>query len=545
MFRHKNTVALATSLLLLSCCCSSARAYTPQSPEVQAAVKRGVSYIEKNYGKGGHDKELGGICISALACYIATGNEQHPLVIKAVEQCRTESKSGFSRSGHANYSLGIALIFLGELGPQQYQPEVEALLEAIYEQQRADGAWSYPNHPTGDTSQTQYACLGMWMAHRQGINVKIPAVEKVCNWLIRTQAPNGSYAYQGTDPGSFNRVNQSDFSASMTAAGVGSMYVCGELLGFIDDPRMLQLRMTLPPAIKPVVTRDDKVIAKVVEQGRWQLSAKDGNTWFNRNAGLENVYKGAKHQQYYYMYALERYWAFRELAEAIKDPEPRWYNASVDYLRGKQAADGSWKSGEQGPVLDTAFAVLFLLRTSKATVTRIVLEQGRLTGGKGLKADMSTASVDNKGKVVTADPSKSVSELLKMLDDPKTPQKEFSSEVPDKLELSADPKQRQLELTRLRRMLTNGLFKARLTAAKTLGTVRDLGSAPALIFALSDPDKRVMRAARDSLRFMSRNSDGFNFVIGDERPTKPEFQEAQRQWTGWLLSVKPDAELIE
>lgn len=542
----KLTLLTAIAVIASSFVNAPVLGYTPESKEVQAMVNRGISFIEKSYGSGSHDKELGGVCISALACYIATGNAQHPLVVKAVDQCRTDAKKGFDRSAHANYSLGIALIFLGELGPEQFRPEVEALLEVIYSQQRSDGAWSYPSHPTGDTSQTQYACLGMWMAHRQGINVRFSAIEKVCNWLIRTQAPNGCFAYQGTDPGSFTRVDQRDFSPSMTAAGVGSMYVCGELLGFIDDPRVMQKRLTLPPAIRPVVIKKENE-AKLVDQGRWQVGVKDGNNWFSRNAGAENVYKGIKsHQQYYYMYAVERYWAFRELAEAIKDPEPRWYDVGVDYLKSKQATDGSWKSGEQGPVLDTAFATLFLLRSSKKAVTRIVLEQGRLSGGKGLSADMSTAQVDGQGKVITSDGTKAVSDILAMLDDPKAPQVEFVSDVPEKLVLSSDPKERTAQLSRLRRLIINGSFQGRLTAAKTLGTVRDLDSAPALIFALSDPDWRVVKAARDSLRFMSRKPEGFGLEV--ESGTRPEttaWKQAQKHWTNWLLSVRPDAELIE
>lgn len=133
-----------------------------------------------------------------------------------------------------------------------------------------------------------------------------------------------------------------------------------------------------------------------------------------------------------------------------------------------------------------------------------------------------------------------------MLDDPEAPANEYSSGLPDKLVLSADPKQRSLELVRLRRMLVNGSYEARLTSAKTLGTLRDLESVPALIFALSDPDYRVVLAARDSLRFMSRKPAGFGLEITDNtRPEKTEWMKAQQQWTEWLLSVKPDSELIE
>lgn len=529
---------------------SRALAYTPQSPEVQAAVDKGIAYIQKNFGKGQDDRHLGGYAICALACLSHSGNPDHPLVKQAVAEIRKAAKEGLPSGGHANYSLGIALIFLGTLDPLTYRTEVEALLKEIYKNQQKGGGWSYPGYATGDTSQSQYACLGMWMAHRQGIKVDQASVERACNWWIRTQDPSGAFQYQGQDPGGYTRVKQQDISASLTAAGVGSLYVCGELLGFIDDPKKMKLRQNLPPAFRPVI-EDSGSIAKVVDQGRWQQAVKDGDQWLTTRGGVENVYKGAKgHQQYYYMYAIERYWAFRELAIKNVSESPPWYNVGVEYcLKNQKKADGSWESGEQGATIDTAFAVLFLLRSSKKTVTQIQIQAGRLTGGKGLQADMSTAKQTKTGRIVTADSKKATSELLAMLDDPDAPQSEFVSDIPEKIVLSKDPKKRTGEVARLRRLIINGGFQARLTAAKTLGTVRDLENGPYLIFALSDPDRRIVRAARDSLRFVSRKPDGFKFVIPDgdprERIEKPLVLKAQQDWTKWLLSVKPDAELIE
>ncbi|MEO8493709.1 MAG: prenyltransferase/squalene oxidase repeat-containing protein [Planctomycetota bacterium] len=545
---------LTLSVLLGTFSDSPAFGDTPESPEVQAMIARGVKYLEENFGKSGgqHENELGAACICALACYKATGNPQHPLVTKAVAQIRTELQKGMTYSGHANYSLGLAMIFLGELDLEAYRTEIEAMLQEIYKRQMPYGAWSYPNDPLGDVSQTQYAVLGMWLAHRQGINVDQQVLERVCNWLLRVQEPSGVFPYKGEDPGHFNRIEQQvQSSASMCAAGVGSLYVCGELLGFIDDPKVMKMRMRLPQAIQVVRDKKDGSIAKIVDRTIWQKAVSDGNTWMGQNGKVENFdgYHKEGYQQYYYMYSVERYWAFRELAEGIDTNEPAWYNAGVAYMRTNQAANGSWQSTRgvaNGPVIDTGFAVMFLLRSSKKTITRLVVEAGILSGGKGLKADLSTAKVDDRGQVVTADDTQGVSGLLAMLEDPKAPQSEYISDVPQDIKLSSDPATRQAELTRFRRMLINGPFQGRLTTAKLLGTVRDLDSAPVLIFALSDSDWRVATAARDSLRFMSRKPEGFGFVIeSGKAPEKSAWQKAQRDWTNWLLSVRPDAELIE
>ena len=541
MFRTSSKIVFAICVLTLAGRSPAAYAYTPESPEVKALVARGMAYIEQNHGKHALDKELGGYAVCAMAAFSYTGDENHPLVKAAIDEIRKGVQQGFPNNSHANYSLGLALILLGTVDAARYPGEVQALLDEIYKRQLPNGTWTYPNERIGDTSQSQYACLGMWMAHRQGIQVRIPAVANVTNWFLRTQAPDGGFGYRPEDPGSFTRITPERMTPSMGVAGAGSLYVLGELLGFIDDPKTMRARSLLPPAIQPVIEKQEAV-SNAVEQGRWQLAVKDADAWCARNAGVQNPF-----HQYYYMYTVERYWAFRELAVARPEAEPAWYNQGVAYLQKNITKDGSWTS-DNGPTIGTAFAVLYLLRSSKKTVERIQLEQGRLTGGRGLKADMSTAKTNAKGQVVTSDGTKEVADILEMLDDPKAPQAEYVSDVPEKLVLSSDPEEREKQISRLRRMIINGSFQGRLTAAKTLGTVRDLGSAPALIFALSDPDGRVVRAARDSLRFMSRKPAGFGFDIPNTDGTPPEKaarEKAQADWTNWLLSVRPDAELIE
>ena len=90
-------------------------------------------------------------------------------------------------------------------------------------------------------------------------------------------------------------------------------------------------------------------------------------------------------------------------------------------------------------------------------------------------------------------------------------------------------------------MVATGRFRARWTAAVTLGTVRDLESVPVLIEALSDPDERVIRAAHDALRFISRNPDRVGLeVVGRRRPDEATLESAQADWREWLRSVKPE-----
>ena len=67
---------------------------------------------------------------------------------------------------------------------------------------------------------------------------------------------------------------------------------------------------------------------------------------------------------YYYLYGLERYKSFQEAMEGLEDISPQWYNDGYEFLAKSQAADGSW-TGYCGQECDTAFSVLFLLRSTQ------------------------------------------------------------------------------------------------------------------------------------------------------------------------------------
>jgi hypothetical protein len=62
--------------------------------------------------------------------------------------------------------------------------------------------------------------------------------------------------------------------------------------------------------------------------------------------------------------------------------------------------------------------------------------------------------------------------------------------------------------------------------------------APILIFALTDPDKRVVREARDGLRSISRNFEGFG---PPDNFDKDEQGRAVERWKAWYQTIRPDA----
>lgn len=213
--------------LLLALAPSPARAVTPDSPEVKQLVDRALAWLEKQ-----DDERLGGKCLIGLAFHKAGRGPNHPKMDAALRACQ----SGLNAAPPTdNYSLGLALIFLLETDPAKNRQLAERYVAEVLRRQQSAGGWGYPDFPTGDTSQTQYPTLGLWLALNNGLDVPTAAIEKTCNWLLRTQDPTGAWGYQGNDPGNFERVTQSEIKPALVAAGLGSLYICSDLLGLLEN----------------------------------------------------------------------------------------------------------------------------------------------------------------------------------------------------------------------------------------------------------------------------------------------------------------------
>src|SRR4029078_3867656 len=105
----------------------------------------------------------------------------------------------------SNYSLGLAAMLLLEVNPERNRDLATRYIREILKRQQPWGAWGYPGSMTGDTSQTQYPTLALWLAINHGLDVPMSAIEKDCGWLLRTQDPSGAWGYQGKDPGKNNQ----------------------------------------------------------------------------------------------------------------------------------------------------------------------------------------------------------------------------------------------------------------------------------------------------------------------------------------------------
>ena len=83
---------------------------------------------------------------------------------------------------------------------------------------------------------------------------------------------------------------------------------------------------------------------------------------------------------------------------------------------------------------------------------------------------------------------------------------------------------------------------AKTLSVTTLAKTRELDYVTVLIFALTDPDPRVVWKARDGLRFTSRKFTGFGLP---DQFSEQERRDVITQWKEWYLSIRPDAEFLD
>jgi hypothetical protein len=506
-----------------------ALAVTRDSPEVLAVVDKGLAYLETN-----NHTELGGKCLVALAFY-KRGLRDHPRVKEAIAACRDQMQE--VRGNSYDYSKCLAIIFLSELEDGSHTGLISEYLAMLEEHQKDHGGFGYLASPTGDTSQTQYAALAYWHMLHTDISPDANSVQKCLGWLMRTRDPSGVWGYQGVDPGRFDLVPQtSKPGVSMAAAGMSGTMLLGHALGLLkanEQPQVAEAHSTdLPSALRRQEEekqrrRQRTLPAGDVDPKRVSETLRAGKAWYDKNF----TFKVDEYQSYY-MYSIERYMSFQEYLSGSAEEEPTWYTDGYHFLKKTQQPDGSWSDASTAPCA-TAFSVLFLLRSTQQSI-QASLGQGTLVGGRGLPRDLSRLRLRGGRLVVEQRPTE-VDDLLGLLDNAESGALDELLDNPAAMhvqEVSAD------EARRLQQVVKSGPPGARMLAVRALSKMRNLDHAPTLIFALTDPDKRVVREARDGLRSISRNFEGFgppeNFDEGDRKA-------AIEKWKAWYRAVRPDA----
>ncbi|MEX2173948.1 MAG: hypothetical protein WD872_06265 [Pirellulaceae bacterium] len=522
-------------VLAAAMCPPAASAIAPDSPEVRKILDKAFEYLAT-----ANDGRLGGKCLIGLAFLKDGKPEDHPKVDAAIKACQAAAKPAAAEIKTDIYSTGIAIIFLCSVNSSKYSAEIIKFRDSLEARQKSHGGWGYPEKETGDTSMTQYGVLAYWEMSKVGFPTSLESTERVANWLLRTQAPEGNWGYQGKEAEGRARlelVKQDSARLGMSAAGLGATYMVADLLGFGDAVAVHDA--SLPLALKPIRKGQPKTArTKKVELRHVRNAQDQGREWMTENFAIETP-----SWNYYYLYALERYQSFLEAAEGRSVKDPRWYNEGYAFLKRNQDPTGSWKAETAGmEAVDTAFACLFLLRSTKKAIDKSKsYGEGALLAGRGLPDDTQLVRIRG-GQIVSRKADLTAKQLLDVLSAPDHIL--FTAVAIDvefiRDQVAAAPEaERAQYVTRLRKLVAGGVADARLAAVESLGMLRDVRSGEALIAALDDPDWRVVVAADTALQTIGRSLSPSGLT---DEPDDKARTAAKQRWKQWYVAIRPDAQ---
>ncbi len=348
-----------------------AQGLTPESPQIIASVNRAAEFLKNN---GARESRLGGRALAAMALVKAGVDPEHPFIADVISSIKKAvATDGTVTITDHIYTAGIIVLFLGELDTESYRRELDALCRYLQQNQRKDGAWTYltsgtaDNYPSGDMSMTQYGVMALWTLHQHSFDVAGENLDRVGRWLVLAQHPDGGYGYQTRISDGGKNVSRDSATLSMSAAGMASAYVCQDLFGYNGKEEVRNaVEEEIPKGFSAANNEEEEKFQSVdgyrytVRKSTFSTLHQRGNHWLDQHFLPITTSTG---YFYYYLYAFERYAAFRELAENQFHKSPPWYDKTATVLLEKQKEDGSWL-GNIGPVVDTAYSMLFLLRSN-------------------------------------------------------------------------------------------------------------------------------------------------------------------------------------
>lgn len=314
-------------------------------PPHHPAIRRGLAFIEK--------QQLSGTYEAALVCMML--------------QALSDAKAPKGKAGQRRCWLNAA-------GRKLFRSTAGAIVAA-----ERDGAWSYlvggpirsgsvdpgrkrggvpKGFPAGigrmmriDHSNTQYAVLGLRAAAMCGIPIKPAVWRRVLEHFLKTQQTrglaDGPTLSNSAEPTGWGYVVGQGPTATMTSAG----------------------------AVAVIIAADELTHARSLAADRRAAAAnavKGGLTWLGSSYPIRDT----GNLDGYLLYGIERVGV---LARVDMLGPHDWYQDGAALYVERQAADGSW-DGRYRPVVETAFALLFLRRATKPTT---VLEISRPTPSAG------------------------------------------------------------------------------------------------------------------------------------------------------------------
>lgn len=195
-------IVILAGLFFLPANLSAQIKYTPEHPDVRSMADRAYNTIKG----GGAEGEEGALAAIAILQYFKRYENRVPKDHPGVERAVNSILGMFPDGGNGKimnqgecYFPSLALILLCEYDSVKYKKEIIQLLDMFKERQRPTGAFTYLNQDnTGDTSQTQFVALAMWVAKTNGFKVDLNMAEKTLEWLCKVHGGSGQWVYKYT-----------------------------------------------------------------------------------------------------------------------------------------------------------------------------------------------------------------------------------------------------------------------------------------------------------------------------------------------------------
>jgi hypothetical protein len=515
---RKTTILLGVTALFAAAGPGSARA------AVEPGVSRGVEFLRAR----GSSEKLGEMALAALAMLKAEVPPGDPTLASYLAKIRARFSSGGyqpERTGGTDiYEAAVVALVLANLEAEARGSDLDAVAKFLIGRQNRNGSWDYSARDKGDTSISQYAVLGLWEAENGGAAVPPEVWDRASSWFLSVQSSAGSWNY--------HRDEQSKFpdTLSMTAAGVGSLLICERQLG-----RYRRAADEVSKLVSPIAAEQRRLRYDVgTSAERIKRATREGMSWIGSRFPSSGTGTVIGNSIYYTLYGIERIGAL-----AARDNFGRfnWFDQGRQLILRTQRGDGAWESAH-GAVPNTAWAILFLTRSTAKTIRRIEVKQlgaGTLVGGRGLPTDLSNLTVAG-GRVMNRPMNGAVDGMLAVLEDPRA---EDAGSAASGLILryrAEGPLALRPHKARFLKLLDDRDPGVRQLATWALGRTGDLDVAPALIGRLTDRDERVVQVAREGLQLLGRKIDGF----GPPSPSTPEERrEAADRWRRWYAEARP------
>ena len=323
---------LSAVLLLTAAVPASAQG---EAERVRTAIQRSIAYLRQKQRPGGEFPRSGHAGGTTALCTLALLHAgvpaDDPAVLRAIDV--------LNRVPNAHtYVVSLKAQVYAAADPVKYRQELTAAAQWLVEAQAPTGQWSYGPQPKGgDNSNTQFALLGLHEAANAGVPVPRETWLRSARHFRNTQDSGGGWGYRGRAQG----------YGSMTAAGLASMFICGQEALVGADRRFVNGAY---PGCG--MYRQDLTLAKGIE-------------WMSLNFSVrENPGKGGG-WYYYYMYGMERC----GMIAGLQTFGPHdWYRLGAAQLVARQDDEGSWGN----KIYDSALGLLFLAKGNRPVLIQKV-----------------------------------------------------------------------------------------------------------------------------------------------------------------------------